>query len=351
MNGCAFLRGEAVALVAAVLLGAILAACTRSTPSRFPHRAHLVEMACGKPGLPECLKCNGCHTPRQRERIHKLPEVSLCEKCHKGNTQDLERVIRATPERPFGNIEFDHDRHLGMGPIQGQCVPCHAGVVESSKPNVPSMSQCFTCHEHSEQWDKGECTPCHGEADLAGIMPVTFLRHDTGFMRRHAVLAAENLARCNACHSEADCNDCHDVTQVLSIERRQPERIERHFVHRADFMVRHAIEAQMESSRCQRCHEPEDCDSCHIERGVSQNRMNARNPHPPGWVGTYTGSSDFHGRAARRDIALCASCHEQGPSTNCIRCHKVGAYGGNPHPHGWRSARSTGEDMCRYCHE
>jgi hypothetical protein len=84
---------------------------------------------------------------------------------------------------------------------------------------------------------------------------------------------------------------------------------------------------------------------------VSGNAISGRSPHPPGWVGTNTQASSFHGRAARRDILACASCHEQGPATNCIRCHKVGAYGGNPHPNGWRSARSVDEEMCRYCHE
>jgi hypothetical protein len=84
---------------------------------------------------------------------------------------------------------------------------------------------------------------------------------------------------------------------------------------------------------------------------VSGNRLGATNPHPPGWVGNDVRSADFHGRQARRDIASCAGCHEQGPATNCIRCHKVGAYGGNPHPHGWQSARGPGSAMCRYCHE
>jgi hypothetical protein len=156
---------------------------------------------------------------------------------------------------------------------------------------------------------------------------------------------------CSACHSEADCNDCHDVEQVLGIEQRRPEKIERQFVHRGDFIVRHAIEAQSQPARCQRCHEPETCDACHVARGVSGNAIAGRSPHPPGWVGTNTQALAFHGRAARRDILACASCHERGPATNCIRCHKVGAYGGNPHPNGWRSARSVDEEMCRYCHE
>jgi hypothetical protein len=137
----------------------------------------------------------------------------------------------------------------------------------------------------------------------------------------------------------------------LTVERRRPEAIEANFVHRGDFIVRHAIEAQSQPARCASCHTPESCDSCHVASGVSGNRIDARNPHPPGWVGTDTSSSNFHGREARRDVMLCASCHDQGPATNCIRCHKVGAFGGNPHPGGWQSTQSLDSRMCGYCHE
>ncbi|HVJ15288.1 MAG TPA: hypothetical protein VM686_07600, partial [Polyangiaceae bacterium] len=186
--------------------------------------------------------------------------------------------------------------------------------------------------------------------DLEKTLPETFLRHDLTFARHHGESAAMGSELCQSCHTQSDCQSCHDVTQGLTVEKRKPEAIEQHFVHRADFITRHAIEAQAQSTRCASCHTPESCDSCHVERGVSGNRIGGRNPHPPGWVGTYAGSSSFHGAEARRDILLCASCHEQGPATNCIRCHRVGGFGGNPHPQGWQSARGASSEMCRYCH-
>ena len=127
--------------------------------------------------------------------------------------------------------------------------------------------------------------------------------------------------------------------------------LEERLVYRGDFMVRHAIEAQSQSARCVRCHTVNTCDTCHVARGVSGNRSGSRNPHPAGWVGGNPNSKSAHGHEARRDIVLCASCHEQGPATNCIQCHKVGAYGGNPHPGGWKSNQGEGSRMCRYCHE
>jgi hypothetical protein len=340
------------ALLGVVLaLAALFAACSRSRPSQFPHRAHLVELACGKPGQPECLKCNGCHSPRQHGRAHQLPDESFCARCHQKDAHDVVQVLQAPPRRPFGPITFDHDKHLDMPQIVGQCVPCHSGVIESDEQRIPPMSKCLQCHEHEQQFQAGVCTPCHAATDLRKILPQSFMRHEGNFMRHHASLVADQGQLCQACHTQADCSNCHDLSQIMSVEQRQPEKIDRQFVHRADFVVRHAMEAQSQPAKCLRCHEPSTCDACHLERGVSANRLGGRSPHPPEWVSTDPGGLNLHGRHARRDILLCASCHDQGPATNCIRCHRVGGPGGNPHPGGWRSSRSTGDSMCRYCHE
>jgi hypothetical protein len=337
-------------LVVSLALATLAGACAEPEPPRFPHRVHLVDL-CGPAGKAGCMNCNTCHSLSERELAHELPSEQLCKRCHRDDAHEVRQVLTRTPLRRYGKIAFDHARHLTLTGINGQCVSCHAGVVAANRPAVPPMSQCFTCHEHERQWQRGECAPCHTASELKGILPETFLRHDTSFARRHGQLAMEDKKLCQACHSQAQCDDCHDMTQDLTIERRRLEQVERSFVHSGDFMSRHAIEAESQPARCARCHAPETCDSCHVARGVSGNRIDGRNPHPPGWVGTNTNSQSFHGRAARRDILACASCHDQGPATNCVRCHKVGGYGGNPHPHGWKSARTTSEQMCRYCHE
>lgn len=223
--------------------------------------------------------------------------------------------------------------------------------MEEGVETLPPMNKCFECHEHEQQWEGGVCTPCHEATDLKRTLPVTFMRHDEAFLKHHGNIAVAEEQLCMSCHTQSDCQTCHDPTQMLSVEQRLPEKLETKQVHRGDFMVRHAIEARSEPARCLSCHEPVSCDSCHLERGVSGNALSGRNPHPPGWIGTNVASKDFHGRHARRDLLSCAGCHEAGPATNCIRCHQVGAYGGNPHPGGWRSARSSSDTMCRYCHE
>ena len=339
-----------VLLVTALGIACALASCQRTESPRFPHVVHLTGLECGAPGQPECLSCASCHSPAQKGRAHKLPEASLCEQCHRDDAHTVAQVLQTKPERPFGEIAFNHDEHLAMGPIAGQCVPCHAGVVRRDQATIPPMSQCFNCHEHQAEWDRGQCAPCHQRSDLERTLPVTFLRHDEAFMRHHGSEALAQEELCQSCHAESECQACHDLTSPLRIEQRRPEDIRSNFVHRGDFLTRHAIEAQAEPSRCASCHEPQECDACHVARGVSGNALGAPNPHPPGWVANNTRSRDFHGWAARRDLLSCAGCHEAGPATNCIRCHKVGAYGGNPHPGGWKSNRDSSSEMCRYCH-
>jgi hypothetical protein len=227
--------------------------------------------------------------------------------------------------------------------MRGQCVGCHPGVVDDgARGNMfPPMSNCLSCHERG--LEAQACASCHPRSDLRALVPETFLRHDVGFLRDHGLAAGRHQQVCSQCHAESDCVRCHDQAQPMGLAKVFPEEIDRPLIHRADFVVRHAIEARSERD-CARCHSPSFCDSCHLERGVSGNRRDSLNPHPIGWVGV------SHGRAARRDIVSCAGCHEAGPVTNCIRCHKVGGPGGNPHPSGWKSMRSPDAPMCRYCH-
>ena len=343
---------HALPVLLAVLVGALIAACASSPANlRFPHALHLASSTCGAPGLPACPTCNVCHAASGATRSDLLPKQAQCTTCHRSQQNEALRALSAVPERPSGAIAFDHERHMKMPEVRGQCVLCHGGVLDSARTNMPPMSQCFGCHEHQEQWQRSQCAPCHRREDLQKTTPRTFLRHDATFARRHGQFAIQDKARCASCHAEAECNACHDTSQDLSIERRKPEAVERAFVHRADFVTRHAIEAQAGPARCVRCHSPQSCDSCHLARGVSANRLNGRSPHPPGWVGSNVGARSFHAVEARRDVLQCAACHDQGPATNCIRCHKVGAYGGNPHPVGFRSSQSQDRQMCRYCHE
>ena len=346
-----------VPLFVALALAVVLAACTDSAPKRFPHELHLTQIACGGPKQPDCLSCASCHRLREKGPP-TFPEVSTCAAslCHnpseKAGLAEIQPVEDDRAALAKG-IRFNHQKHLAKQEIKGQCIPCHGGAIQTAddKPRFPPMSKCFGCHEHRAQWDRGQCFPCHARPDIEHLLPKTFLRHDAAFAKKHGQQSRQNGQVCQQCHTESQCNDCHDASQRIPVERRRPDAIERSFVHRGDFVARHSIEAKLQPARCARCHEPQTCDACHVERGVSGNRKSGLNPHPTGWIGPNTESRDFHGHSARRDILACAGCHDQGPATNCIRCHKVGGYGGNPHPKGWKSSRSDSAAMCRYCHE
>jgi len=345
------LRASALWLAVACAL-ALALACADRSPPRFPHVVHLSGIQCGGRGLPDCLTCNTCHRLASEKR-QAFPEKKLCLGCHKpSESSDLSvSPPRNVPDPIAYTIRFEHKKHLDMPKVKGQCVPCHTGTAYSDTALFPAMERCFQCHEHQAQWDRAQCSPCHQRKEMERIMPQTFARHDGGFQRNHGLAARQQQKLCQQCHVQQQCDDCHDVSQDLSVERRRPDSIERNFVHRGDFLTRHSIEARSQPARCARCHEPSTCDSCHLERGVSGGRISGRNPHPPGWVSATGGDPSGHARVARRDILTCAGCHDQGPATNCIRCHKVGAYGGNPHPKGWKSARGERAAMCRYCHE
>lgn len=342
----------AFALLAA---GLVVSACesTRQAAVGFPHVVHLTGIECGGSGQPSCLTCASCHAGARDSARPILPETRQCAGCH-DNAEKVARQAATTldPDYPLGRaIRFEHVKHLDLPQIAGQCVKCHAGVVseKSEATTYPPMSLCLDCHQ--PEFDQGRCTPCHEAKHLRRLVPQSFSRHDTGWVQRHGAHAKRTEPQCNQCHTQTQCADCHDQRQTLPVEVRNPEKLGAGFVHRGDFLTRHPIEARSQPATCATCHTTSSCDACHTKRGVSGNAVGSVNPHPIGWVGPDPTSSNFHGRAARHNIVSCASCHDRGPATNCIRCHKAGGGGGNPHPAGWSSSRSKGAAMCRYCHE
>ena len=166
------------------------------------------------------------------------------------------------------------------------------------------------------------------------------------WLKEHGGQAGRPSASCTDCHNASWCSDCHNKRQELLPETKNPEAVDRTFTHRADYRTRHAGEAKTNPAQCIRCHTTESCQSCHTREGLNIGAANF--PHPAGWM--VQGSSQFHGRVARQDIVLCASCHERGAATNCITCHSTGATTTSPHPAGWRSRVSQNDPVCQRCH-
>lgn len=347
-------RTAPLALAAAVALAALagLIGCEQRQPPVFPHNAHVATQQCGEAGQPDCPTCLSCHDGIRRSEDQAIAPVQSCTRCHSPSTPEVDEVSRRVAHWSGGQrgIEFVHADHLELPEIAGQCVRCHEGVIEDgARGNViPTMAQCLTCH--GDEFAQGVCTPCHEARQMRKLVPTTFLRHDLNFLRDHGSEATHQAKVCNQCHNQQECLACHDQGQTITAQQRYPDAIDREFTHRGEFMTGHAIEARASSATCMRCHTISSCDACHVERGVSAARVGSVNPHPRGWIGPDVSSATFHGVSARRDIVSCAVCHDHGPATNCIRCHRPGAFGGSPHPSGWRSSRSQQSEMCRYCH-
>lgn len=351
------MRGPGGWALAALGVSVLGAACTARLLTRFPHQQHLARLDCGAPGQPDCLSCTTCHAgASEQAATWKKPPPSVCEGCHRPDEPRYAyaRSIRpANAPRPAAyEVRFDHDAHLLMPQIKGQCLECHAGAVGTaqSKPLFPPMATCTGCHEHRAEFEANACGRCHPSSALRGLRPVSFLPHDERWIRRHAVQARGAPAQCGTCHAQAQCDGCHDATQSLRAELKRPDAVGADFVHRFDYLSRHGIEARSQPAQCASCHQKQDCDACHVRHGVSGGAVDARSPHPLGWAIGLGPETNLHAKAARRDIWSCAACHDQGAATNCVRCHAVGGFGGSPHPPGWRSTRSVSEGGCAECH-
>jgi hypothetical protein len=280
--------------------------------------------------------CLGCH--------RETKEQGRCSFCH----TDVRRAA-AWPARAHA-VDLSHADHIER--TKEDCKTCHKSLPEPFAAGVekPPMASCLGCHEHRRDYDDGRCAKCHRDLSKYALEPITSFSHQGDYVRNHAGDARAAADRCATCHEPTFCTDCHASTVATRIELRLPERVDRDFIHRGDYLGRHAVEAQAGPALCRRCHGSSFCESCHEAQNLTPLAKNPRDPHPSGWA--FPGSADFHGTAARRDIASCAPCHDQGARSICVDCHKVGGVGGDPHPPGWRHSRDEirQNGMCLACH-
>jgi hypothetical protein len=220
--------------------------------------------------------------------------------------------------------------------------------------------ECLTCHEpiYDAKVLRGDflpkeatCLRCHRDLSRYPLQPVSVFSHQGDYVRVHGRAARSAPDVCATCHEQTFCADCHASTVAVKVEFKLPEKQDANYIHRDDYLGRHGIEAQGDSASCRRCHGTSFCESCHTAQNLTRRGDNPRNPHPPGWM---VAGPRSHGEAARRDIASCASCHDQVARSNCVDCHRVGGVGGNPHPMSWLEKHDREEiqrnGMCLYCH-
>jgi hypothetical protein len=298
--------------------------------------------------------CTDCHEGVDKATSLATRHVPTTEKCKECHEKDKDKVVgKWTP--PLPRLSFSHALHLAKvtGKNQAEkCGTCHKKLVDpGDEVTSPPMDACTSCHNHQADYAQGRCRPCH--VDLKGLRPERYFTHSGDWLRTHGANARPTAEACAQCHDQTYCAQCHSPqTAAARPSVIYPERVESSFVHRGDYVSRHAVEAGADPASCRRCHGPQYCDTCHTTANVSSNAGAAAfSPHPAGWA-VRGGGEKFHGDAARRDASSCAACHDQGARSLCVGCHQVGGPGGNPHPSGWKKKASDIADnaMCRICH-
>jgi Cytochrome c7 and related cytochrome c len=292
----------------------------------------------GGPAFPPEGKCLECH--------RKEKEAGRCDFCH----TDVRLAVARTPHP--SDLHMSHAKHIDL--VKEDCSRCHVQLPEPSRPpaRTTTMDTCRSCHQHEKEFTDGRCSECHTDLSRYPLAPITAFSHQGDFTAGHRLAARAAPESCATCHDQRYCADCHASTTGMLIETRQPDRVDRRFIHRNDFLSQHAFEAKAEPATCRRCHASSFCADCHTTQNLTLLAVNPRNPHPVEW--SFPGPANTHAQAARQNIGSCAACHDQGAASVCVKCHKVGGVGGNPHPPGWDRRHPMSEiqqnSMCIACH-
>ncbi|MCG3197772.1 MAG: hypothetical protein HUU16_03450 [Candidatus Omnitrophica bacterium] len=366
--GGLLLQGLPLAAIGSLLL---LAGCTmlmRSgwlPPRPTPYETHIHSHALHL-GPKVGLDCDFCHHS-VRESVDEsgkhTPPMKTCLKCHqKWFNDDQCAKCHLIPEAEVPPVvtalHFSHKQHLGIPGMENACEMCHTTNRESHRMadrNIPVMQVCLNCHHHEKQYQDLRCDVCHKDLYSVGLKPMSRFSHEGDFLRDHQHYTWSQTKVCAQCHTQDDCMECHaNQSDELDANMKHHGRTDRDFVHQADYLSRHFIEARNDPALCVTCHRPSFCRNCHEQHGISDITGQSQfgtpfSPHPEDFGDP--GSPNFHGYMARREIFTCAACHDQGKDTNCIKCHSVFTDAFNPHPKGWSSDKDMFRDRpCIYCH-
>lgn len=206
-----------------------------------------------------------------------------------------------------------------------------------------AIDTCASCHA------RDSCAACHMGGEPAVIARLPAARpggpagvklaaglppgHTVDFVANHAVAAALGAPDCAACHTERQCQACHDGVGPPGF-------------HPIDFVARHGAEAFANDVECAACHSREGfCRDCHNGVGLAVARTSGGAFHDAvaDWL-------IAHGAAARQNLEACTTCHQE---RSCLRCHSAKA-GLRVSPHGPGfdpdriADRST--QSCAICH-
>jgi hypothetical protein len=297
----------------------------------FSHSLHMEEGA-------DCTTCHEGITESVYLTGRHLPSKQTCTDCHEEEFMNACANCHTNPEKPqrvkqeLAEIKFSHKVHLAAN---ADCNLCHARTAKSASAREivsPGHQECTPCHQKT--YSELDCSACH-----ESLKAVINFSHEGNWLGEHQETAARKMTVCTQCHDQSYCADCHNRQEELKPSIKYPEAVERGFIHRGDYLTRHALEAGVDQTLCLKCHGISSCNECH--------EKNAGRP---------AALHIDHGASARANLIQCASCHEQGEATKCIECHSVGGsasmMGAKVHPPGWKSKLSrTADRVCLMCHK
>jgi len=259
----------------------------------FSHQLH------DEMGLGDCATCHAQATESTVGSDDLLPSAETCEVCHGDAVVPPTDLARITDYQPI----FSHEMHNVDEGID--CETCHTGILQDTMTTVahlPTMTDCYACHESDVKQIPADCYMCHGPQER--LTPITHTLTWTDYHGTQLV-TEQSRQECATCHvSESFCQDCHfgdNLTQQI---------------HPMNWEYTHDIEARHRSFSCTSCHESEQfCADCH-----TANLVMPVNHAVPGWA--VAGTGGMHASRAAMDIDNCVVCHTS-PADNpiCLECH------------------------------
>ncbi len=281
----------------------------------------------------------------------------------------ISAAAQARAERILSGLIFSHDRHAER---EDGCDYCHREDEGGpAAPRTLGMDECFRCHEGRRGVQ--DCAICH--SDTRVLPPAD---HELDWPEGHGVQARVDEQACVSCHNRDHCQECHESAVPLAATSGAGELflpygpqvaaeglgVER--AHEIDYRYTHPLDAAGKESDCFTCHRYESfCTECHAPEDDPE-KFRPLWHGGPGWgavAGAVGSGGGRHAEMARRDMELCAACHEVGiggADPRCLECHRdaLPGRGNDPSTHEVGFAGASGEGrwhndpgaVCYICH-
>jgi hypothetical protein len=310
---------------------------------KMNHYSHVVdqEMTCdgcheisdsGQPGMPDHDTCSVCHDINVDE-----PDAE-CMFCHVLSPESIaaeewmDVEVKHAPEKE--GFKFDH---TAFADDYDSCVTCHSGVTGSnqSTDNLRGTHETLFPGLRKAGLDTNNCALCHSDMNK-NVPPASHMQPN--FRQAHGGMYAADPNLCMTCHTQNQCDTCHQNTQPQS-----------HF--KPEWVHAHGKVGVINEQACLMCHTEQACQTCH------QQMM------PKDHTNFFRRRS--HGKIASWDRERCLVCHKQDyceachigsapiafaapfhtPGAPCLQCHSPASAVAPVRRHG-----PLPQDSCLNCH-